>query len=289
MDPPGQPPPNPYAAPSARVDDPSAAGRPGAFRPEGVRVPTSHGVRWIVEGFGIWKPHPGLWIGIAFAFTLMNAVVGFIPLAGVVILPVWTAGTMLGCQAIMTGTPLRFSHLFSGFAANAGRLMAFGLAGLGLVIGATFVTMLIGRMLLPQASLMEILLNPVDLLLLAAVFLALVLPVTMLLWFGPPLIVLSDESVGAALRSSFLACAKNWLPFTVYGLILLVFFMVAPFLAASAGGYIWLSFNPGPPTPDSLFGMVVLATALSLAVSCLFLPLLFTSLYASFRDIFYRP
>ena len=115
--------PNPYAAPVARVDDPSAAAHPGDFSPDGERVPAGHGMRWIVEGFGIYKTQPMLWIGMSFAFLVITFAVQLVPLlgwlAGGVLGPVWIAGIMIGCQAIMTGERMRFAHLFAGFSQNA--------------------------------------------------------------------------------------------------------------------------------------------------------------------------
>jgi uncharacterized membrane protein len=64
------------------------------------------------------------------------------------------------------------------------------------------------------------------------------MPLYMATWFAPALIVLQDLSVGAALKASFFACLRNWLPFLVYGLALMVLGVVA---AIPAGlGYLVL-------------------------------------------------
>jgi len=64
------------------------------------------------------------------------------------------------------------------------------------------------------------------------------MPLYMATWFAPALIVLRDLSVGAALKASFFACLRNWLPFLVYGLVLMVLGVVA---AIPAGlGYLVL-------------------------------------------------
>jgi hypothetical protein len=298
MENPDRPPSNPYAAPAARVDDPSAAGNPGNFSPEGVRVPASHGVRWIVEGFGIYKTYPVLWIGFAFAFTVINVILGIIPVLGgiasFVLLPVWIAGPMFGCQAIMTGAPLRFAHLFSGFAANAGRLMAFGFMSFVMFTAIMIVSVAVGFGLVAATSMEGTLASPIRVLLAVLIFLSLLMPFAMVVWFGPPLIALSGQSVGSAARGSFAACLKNMLPLTVYGAIFLVYCILVGVVAGVIAGVVgfgvdWSSFGARMPTPGDIAGMMGGVLALTLVSSTLTLPFFFTTLYACFRDIFYRP
>jgi len=75
--------------------------------------------------------------------------------------------------------------------------------------------------------------------LLAALLVAgLSVPLYMATWFAPVLIVLEDLSAGAALKASFFACLRNWLPFLVYSIVLLVLGVIA---AIPAGlGYLIL-------------------------------------------------
>jgi uncharacterized membrane protein len=55
----------------------------------------------------------------------------------------------------------------------------------------------------------------------------LVVPLLMAFWFAPPLIVLRGDEPVAAMLTSFRACLRNMLPFTVYGLIGIVFIVIA--------------------------------------------------------------
>jgi uncharacterized membrane protein len=79
-------------------------------------------------------------------------------------------------------------------------------------------------------------------------------PLYMATWFAPALIVLHDQAPGAALKASFFACLRNWIPFLVYGVVLFVLCLVA---AIPAG-----------------LGYLVL------------IPVLIASVYTSYRDIF---
>lgn len=83
---------------------------------------------------------------------------------------------------------------------------------------------------------------------------ALYLPLLMLIWFAPLLVVFHDLNPLEAMKQSFFACVSNWLPFLVYGVIVLVFWFIASI--------------------PLFLGLVVL------------LPVLICSLYASYKDIF---
>jgi uncharacterized membrane protein len=85
---------------------------------------------------------------------------------------------------------------------------------------------------------------------------ALLLPLLMATWFAPTLIVLQEMGVGAAMKASFAGCVKNILPFFLYGVITLV----ASVIASVPLGLGWL----------------------------LLLPLLFLSVYTTYRDIYFE-
>jgi uncharacterized membrane protein len=84
---------------------------------------------------------------------------------------------------------------------------------------------------------------------------ALMIPAAMAIWFAPALVVLNDFGVGDALKASFAACLKNFVPFLVYGLVFVGLAVVAS-IPLMLG---WLALGP-----------VVAA-----------------SVYTAYRDIFY--
>jgi len=57
--------------------------------------------------------------------------------------------------------------------------------------------------------------------------LVLLIPLLMAYWFAPALVFFHDMPAAQAMKASFSACLKNWLPFTVYGLAGLVLTIVA--------------------------------------------------------------
>src|SRR5438046_8444859 len=121
--------PNPYAAPKAPVAD--TAGMQGNFIPAGRGVAAGRGWDWIVQGWNLFKKQPGLWVVTVVIFAVIYIVLAIIPfiggLAGVVLMPVFGAGFMIGCRALEDGRPLEIGHLFAGFRERFGTLASVGL------------------------------------------------------------------------------------------------------------------------------------------------------------------
>lgn len=254
---------NPYAAPRAHVEDKlSAIG--GTFLPTARAVRAARGWAWISEGFSLFRRQPLTWILITVLLLVLAMLSGLAPSLGSLVAqlltPVFTAGLMLGCKQLEEGDELAVGALFSGFSGRSGRLIALGALG---VIAIAIIYVVVGRLFglgpavffgmapeeFAQIDLLTLLLGTL-------VAMAAALPVYMAMWFAPALIVLNDLSVGAAVRSSFMACARNLLPFLVYGAALLLLLIVA--------------FIP------LLLGLLV------------FVPVLFASVYVSYRDLFYE-
>ena len=59
------------------------------------------------------------------------------------------------------------------------------------------------------------------------VSLALLVPISMALWFAPALVMFGGLTPVAALKASFAGCMKNLVPFCVYGIVLFVLLIVA--------------------------------------------------------------
>lgn len=251
---------NPFRAPAARVADVGA--KEGELIEDGRRVPTGNAWGWIVRGWELFRAAPGMWIGITVAWITIMIVLGLIPILNIItnfLSPVFIGGIMLGCKALDEGDPLEFSHLFAGFRNNTGNLVLVGVLYLVGLIAVFMLLGLVGAALLglsstglegegfgPQMGLPMVLL-----VLLGMLF---VIPLAMALWFAPALVALHDVPAFPAMRMSFLASVKNFLPFLFYGLILLV-------LAVLASLPVFL-------------GWLILS------------PVMTASIYASYRDMF---
>jgi hypothetical protein len=234
--------PNPFL--SSGSNNPS-----GASSVEGGRaVAAGQGWAWIAGGFDLFKKQPGIWIGLVVVLFVIMLVLGLIPIVGAIatllLLPVFTGGMMLGCQALQRGGALEMGHLFAGFKNQTGNLFVLGALGIvGWIIvmlpvfaivgtGAVFGAM---RGDTAGAGAMG-----VSLILAFLVAAGLSILVYMALWFAPALVVLRGVAPVAAIKESFLACLKNIIPFLLYGIILLVLGIIAtiPF------GLGWLVLGP---------------------------------------------
>jgi uncharacterized membrane protein len=228
-------------------------------------VAAARGWEWIVEGFQLFRRSPLIWMVLTLALALMWIVSFAIPIVGPLLFnllsPVLFAGLMLGCRAIERGEELELAHLFAGFKTHASPLVTIGgvyLVGTILIVGAIFVTA--GGSMLPTVLSK----SPGDIEKLGAALRSLALaltvgfafyiPLLMLIWFAPLLVVFHDLPAAAAMRLSFAACWANLLPFTVYGAALLVLWFIASI--------------------PLLLGLVVL------------LPVIICSIYTSYKDIF---
>lgn len=241
------------------------AGNGGSFMVKAHAVDAGRGWQWIVDGFAIFRKQPLLWIVLTVALVLIWMVSFILPVLGPLLFnlfsPVFFAGLMMGCSAVERGEDLELMHLFAGFRKNATALVTVGgvyLVGTIIIVGIIFVSaggsMLPAVMGKPAGDMQMVAeaLRSMGLALLVA--LALYVPLLMLIWFAPILVVLHDQKPFDAMKASLSACLMNWLTFLVYGVIVMVLWFVASI--------------------PLLLGLIVL------------LPVLICSVYASYKDIF---
>ena len=244
---------DPHATPESQA---------GNFHAEGRTVDAGRGWDWIVEAFALFRRQPGMWILIVLLAGILFIAISIVPvlgsLASVLLFPIFGAGLMLGCKALDQGGALELAHLFAGFKQRTGDLVLVGVFNLvcwvviffavaAVVGGGVFMGMMRGGIEGAGLSIASML---IAMLLVAG----LSVPLYMAIWFAPALIVLRDLAPGAALKASFFACLRNWIPFLVYSVVLLLLCLVA---AIPAG-----------------LGFLVL------------LPVLAASVYTAYRDIF---
>jgi uncharacterized membrane protein len=242
------------------------------FRPEGGdrqfegrTVAAGRGWDWIVEAFALFRKRPGVWMLMAVALSALFIVISMIPIVGsfasALLFPIFGGGLMLACKELERDGPFEFEHLFAGFKHRTGDLAmvgAFNLFGWALIFfavaavvgGGVFMGVARGGIEGAGISVAAVL---IAMLLVAG----LSMPLYMATWFAPALIVLQDASAGAALKASFFACLRNWLPFLVYSLVLLI---------------------------------LGIAAAIPLGLGYLVLvPVIAASVYTAYRDIFGTP
>lgn len=252
---------NPYAAPTAEVADAPLQGNESNFIEEGQAVSAGQGLSWITGAWSLFKEQPLVWLLQFGAAAVMFIVLALIPFIGQLalslLMPVVVAGIMYGAHQLAQGEPLNFGMIFAGFSQRFGSLLLLGLCSLVGSFAALLIAFGIGGVgfgVLAGSSDMGA--GLIGMLLGVLIALALMVPLYMALWFAPTLIILNDYAVADAIKTSFLACLKNILPFLVYGVLVFIMLGVAS-----------IPFGLG----------------LILAV-----PLAALAAYTSYRDVFYQ-
>ena len=249
-------------------------------------VPAGCGWKWVVTGFALFRKKPAMWAFLVFSYIMLMQLLGMIPLLGwlaaTVLIPVFSASFMIVSRELDQGKKLGFALLFSGFRSNlpalltqGGLYLASALAILGLSAlvdgGALWRLMMLGES--PPAQALE------DGSLAGAAALAgtLYLPVLAAFWFAPALSAWRNLPAVQALFYSFFASMRNWRAFLAYGLAVVLLGLICSFalfvLALLLRGLL------GDKSQNA-FLLIVLPVMLT------YVPTLFASFYASYRDIF---
>ena len=238
-------------------------------------VAAGRGWQWIVAGFDLFRKSPVMWVALTLVLALMWVVSFIIPILGPLLFnllsPVFFAGLMIGCRALEQGEDLEISHLFAGFKQQATPLVTVGgiyLVGTIVVFGLVYLSADVAKLSAVISkpgtdleALREAMRNLAVALVIGA---AAYLPLLMLVWFAPLLVVFDGLAPVEAMKCSFAACWNNVLPFLVYG-------------AAILGLWIVLSL------PAALGAA---GTVLAIALLVASIPALFCSIYASYKDVF---
>lgn len=228
---------NPYQQPQADLGAPADEGDFALVEPQ--KLPAGAGWGWIKEGYYYFRQNPGSWVLACIVFFILYAILSSIPLVSLavsLIAPVFTAGFMLGCYKAYQGENFSVGELFSGFKSHFGALVMVGLINLLLTVAviAVAAAVMIAFAGMEGVAMLGQMQNAPDpagmmttLLLMAVLVVALLVPVMMAYFFAPALVAIHGEPAVRACVLSFRGCLRNVLPFTVYGLAMLLLFFAA--------------------------------------------------------------
>ncbi len=263
---------NPYAAPTAEVLTAKPEASTETLIADGRSTAAGQGINWVGQGWALFTQTPLIWVVnvvIVFAITFALGVIPLIgTLAGYCLFGFFGGALMLGAHAQHNGRPLEVADVFAGFKAPLTTpLLILGLmymaAWLGLMIitGALFIVVLgvsgaIGGILSGDTGALTgaVVGAGLGAVMVVLVVMAIATPVFMAFWFAPALVAINGVKPVDALAASFKACLKNFIPFLLYGVVFLVLFVI---------------------------GSIPLGLGLLVVV-----PLLYTSTYCAYRDIF---
>jgi hypothetical protein len=245
-------------------------------------VGAAQGIRWLGEGWALFRAAPLGWLALACVYLLGTNVLALIPVVGFVaalmMVPALTVGMMAAARAASRGAQPHVRMLAEGFQAGARTQLGLGAIYFllsTLVFGAIALAdqegklraILAGRTPAGELALAEILLP-------LAVFALSYAPVLMMFWFAPPLAAWHSTGALKALFFSFAACLMNWRAFLAYGAAVALMMMAVP-LAALLALRAFGGADLGVAVASLVFPLLLLM-----------LPTLFASFYVSYRDVF---
>lgn len=246
-------------------------------------VSFARGVRWLGEGWRLYRGAPLTWLMLVFLYWILMTAVSSVPAVGVAIavmlIPAFSVGFMAASRSCAAGRLLGMADLFAGFRGNLPAQLALGAVYFALLAAVLWATTLADGGAL--ARWMSTGVRPDEQTLMSDGFLAALAlaaacyaPVMMLYWFAPVLSAWHGTSVAKSLFFSLAACLMNWRALTGYGVAAALVTIVIPFLVLSV-----LLIASGGRLQAGVMG-VMLPLLLAL------MPMLYASFFASYRDIF---
>lgn len=206
---------------------------------------------WVAEGWKLFARAPLMWIVaiiIVFVLAVAVSIVPFIgSLAFQVVQPVIAGGFVWACRSLETGGEFELEHLFAGFnrrfvpLAIVGLLFLAGWIAILLVFAVIAGFSLVGAFMGgdPEAVLASMSESVWAIVLGLLVMMALMVPLLAAYWFAPALVMMHDMKPVEAMKASFFACIRNFVPFIVYGLIMMVAAVVA-MIPFGLGMLVWM-------------------------------------------------
>jgi uncharacterized membrane protein len=214
-------------------------------------LPAGAGWDWIPEGWSLFTKAPLMWILSLLVVFVVMVIVAFVPILGQIAIqlaqPLIVAGYMVACRELEKGGEFEIEHLTAGFSKRFGPLAIVALlffAGqlIVLLVCVAFVGMgMIGALAAgdPENAAHMLWASAGSMMLGVLVALALMVPLVAAYWFAPALVMMHNMKPVAALKESFFACFRNFVPFLVYGIVMTIgaFVAIIPF---GLGMLVWV-------------------------------------------------
>ena len=232
----------------------------------GKSVAAGRGVSWIGAGWKLFARAPLMWIVALLILVVIAVVVNIVPIIGQIAFqiatPVFYGGLFVACRSLERGGDFELEHIFAGFKTQlanlciVGAIFLVGMLALFVVFAFFAGFGILGAMLSGNTDDIApaLVASGFSILLGGLVMLALMVPLLMAYWFAPALVIMHGLGAWEAMKASFVGCLRNIIPTLLYGIVMVVLFIVASI-------------------PLGL-GLLVM------------IPLSFTSTYSAYRDIF---
>jgi uncharacterized membrane protein len=193
---------------------------------------------WLRQGWAMFISNPGVWIGSTILLLVIILAISIVPLFGQIaanlLLPVFAGGLLQLCRRQADAEQPEISDLFAGFKHNAGSLVMVGVFYTAGIFGIALLAFLLisggilGGVVTGQVGGFGVAVG--GMLLAGLLVVTLSIPVIMATWFAPALVFFHNMAPIEAMKASFAAGLKNWLPMAIFAIILVVcvFFAMLP-------------------------------------------------------------
>lgn len=245
-------------------------------------VAASRGAAWLAEGVRLFIAAPFAWLFLVAAYYFMVLVASLVPVLGFIAVGLTTPAFSVGFMAVSRVAANRarpeLPLLFEGFRHNLRPQLLLGalyLVFVGLILaGVTFSDDGTLRAVLAARSARETVGDVSGMVITLAVAAAVYAAGMTIFWFAPVLASWHGLPTTKALFFSIVACVMNWRAFLVFGAIAAAAVLAVPYLIVSVlflvSGGAARTASPGALLPFVL----------------VFLPPLYASFYAIYRDVF---
>jgi uncharacterized membrane protein len=208
-------------------------------------------MQWIKEGWSLFTRAPLFWIVSLILIFVVAVVVSLVPFIGSlafqVLQPVIAGGYVAGCRSLESNGEFEIEHLTSGFTKRFGPLAIVGvLFILGWIVIMAVFFLVAGMSLIPvflegdtNAAAAKLMASGTVIALGGLIALALMVPLMAAYWFAPALVMMHDMKPLAAMKASFVACIRNFIPFLVYGIVMTIAAIVA-MIPFGLGLLVWM-------------------------------------------------
>jgi uncharacterized membrane protein len=218
----------------------------------GRSLEAGRGWSWIPAGWALFLKAPLMWVVTIVLLFVVALAMSLLPILGSlafqVLTPVIAGGLVRACHNLENGGEFELDSLLSGFREGFGPLVLLGviftvvgvliLLVMAGIMGFSVMGALMGGAASEDAvaavagSIMAVLLGTL-------VALALLVPLMAAYWFAPALVAMHGMAPVEAMKASFFACMRNFIPFLVYGFVMGVIGLIA-MIPFGLGMLVWL-------------------------------------------------
>ena len=210
--------------PPASYQDPQLLSEPR-------RCGATAGVTWMRKAFDMFKQNIGVWLGMTFSIFAVPIILMATPVinpSAIFMVTLFIGGFIQTAAIQERGDRLKFEYLFSALKTHLVPLLILTLLYLvGIIV--LFIFSVLVLLALSLSNFLEIW-STIDnmgvpssaswvVVLYMLIILLPMIALTMAFWFAPALIVLHDVTPPIAIKKSFQAVIRNWLPILVFGLL----------------------------------------------------------------------